>query len=324
MWDFLSWGDKVRFGLLAIQTKIKKNWKELEGLDAESWLMKKVGKNVTRKIFENIMREKYGLPLKQISASELASRLKEGEATGRFYYPKCGLHEMVERLAKRIEKNGGIVETEREVKEIKIREGKVEKVKYLEGKKKREIKKPDVVINSSPVPVFLKIAKGLPKTYSQKLSAIKYCKNICVDIVYEEKISDFYWINCFQNVFGGVIEHTNLAPLYPFKFAWIFKYAPSSRIWKLSDQKVARLFIKNLQSMFPHVKVENYFVFRDTFASPLYDINYAKYMPEIETPVKNLFFTGVSTTYPEIRTMNTAFKAGMRTAESVMEKFPNI
>jgi uncharacterized protein with NAD-binding domain and iron-sulfur cluster len=86
-------------------------------------------------------------------------------------------------------------------------------------------------------------------------------------------------------------------------------------------KKIAKLFINHLKELFLHVRVEDFRVFRDEFASPLYDINYAKYMPEVETPIKNLFFTGVATTYPEIRTMNTAFKAGIKTAEIVMKRF---
>jgi protoporphyrinogen oxidase len=319
-WDFLSLEDKLRFGMLAVKTKLKKDWRDLEGKNAEEWLLKEVGKNVTEKIFAPLMREKYGLDLKEISASELAMRLKEGEATGKFLYPKEGLYEMIERLKREVEKNDGVVKTNTPVTKVEISGKIAKKIKYKEkGKTKSE--KVDIVINSAPVPVFLRIAKGIPNGWKRKLEKIRYCKNICVDIFCSEQISELYWINTFDKPFGGIIEHTNLANCYDFKFAWIWKYAPSRKLWSMRDEKIAKLFINHLREIFPHVRVEDFRVFRDEFASPLYDINYAKYMPEVETPIKNLFFTGVATTYPEIRTMNTAFKAGIKTAEIVMKRF---
>ncbi len=313
-WDFLSWRDKFKFGLLALKTKLKKNWKELEGKNAEQWLLKEVGKNVAQKIFSPLMREKYGLALKDISASELASRLKEGEATGKFLYPKKGLYEMLSRLRKKVEKHGGEIKLVSPVTKISF--GNEIKIQYQE-KGKRKIMKARKVVNSAPVPVFLKVAKGLPQNYRKKLERIKYCSSICVDIFYSSQLSKFYWINVFDKSFGGIIEHTNLAKGYEFKFAWIWKYAPG-KLWNLSDKQIAKLFIGEIKQIFPHAEIFDYRVFREQYASPLYDKNYAKYMPNIKTPLKNLYFTGVATTYPEIRTMNTALKSGIKTAKTII------
>lgn len=315
-WDFLNAKDKIRFGLLALKAKTKKDWSDLEGLNAEEWLDKAVGKNVAEKVFGNLMREKYGLPLSQISASELAERLGEEEATGTFYYPKQGMDEMVSRLVKRIEKNGGEVNTGSPVIKADAASGKIT---YEKGGKKEE--KADIIINTSPIPVFLKMTKGLPAAYAEKLKKIKYCKNICVDIGYREKLGDFYWLNCFDSAFGGIIEHTNLADIYPFKMAWIFKYAPSDRLWRMKDDDIAKLFIADARKIYPHLKVDWFRVFRDEYASPLYDIEYAKHMPSYETPVKNLFLSGVALTYPKIRTMNTALISGIRVAEIINKKY---
>ena len=318
-WDFLSWQDKLKFGTLAIKTKIKKDWKKLEGKNAEEWLRKEVGKNVMEKIFAPLMREKYGLSLKEISASELAMRLKEGEATGKFLYPKKGLYEMLMRLKKEIEKYNSEVKCSTPVTKISL--GSKACIEYKEnGRKKRT--KVKTVITSVPIPTFLKITKGLQKNYRKKLEKIKYCSSICVDIFYSSPLSDFYWVNVFDKSFGGVIEHTNLANLYDFKFAWIWKYAPG-KLWKFSDKEIAKLFIYEIKEIFPQAEIFDYRVFRDPYASPLYDKNYAKYMPSIKTPLKNLLFTGVATTYPEIRTMNTALKAGIKTAKILLKEMEN-
>jgi len=313
-WDFLSIKDKLKFGVLAFQTKVKKDWKELEGKNAEEWLIKKVGSNVTYKIFAPLMKEKYGLPLRKISAIELAERLKEGEATGTFLYPKKGLKEMIKRLEKKITKKGGKIYKKAEIKKIII--GRKHEIFFGKEKEKAEI-----LINSLPVPVFLKISRNLPVTYKKRLEKIRYCSNICINFVYEEELSKYYWINTFDKVFGGIIEHTNLANKYPFKFAWVWKYAPSKKLWNMEKERLINVFYKDIKRIFPKFEYKEVFVFRDLYASPLYDVNYGKYMPKIETPIHNLFFTGVATTYPEIRTMNTAFKSGIKTAYTVASKF---
>lgn len=318
-WDFISAKDRIRFGLLGLQAKVKKDWSDLEGLNAEEWLVKSVGKNVAKKIFESLMREKYGLPLSQISASELAERLGEGEATGTFYYPRQGMDEVISRLVKAIEKNGGEVKTGAPVAKADI-SGNSGKIIYEENGRKKE-DDTDIVVNTSPIPVFLKMTKGLPAAYAERLQKIKYCKNICVDIGYREKLGDFYWLNCFDSAFGGIIEHTNLADIYPFKMAWIFKYAPSDRLWNMKDEDIAKLFIADAKKIYPNLKVDWFRVFRGEYASPLYDIEYARHMPGYETPLKNLFLSGVALTYPKIRTMNTALLSGIKTAEIVKERF---
>lgn len=316
-WDFLTLRDKIRFGLLGLHTKMKKEWSDLEGLNAEEWLVKVVGKNVAEKIFGNLMREKYGLPLSQISASELAERLGKGEATGTFYYPKQGMDEVINRLVKTIEKNKGTVKTNSPVAKADFNKNEI--TCNENGKQKTE--EFDIAINTSPIPVFLSMAKGMPSAYAEKLRNIKYCRNICVDIGFQKKISDFYWLNCFDSAFGGIIEHTNLADIYPFRMAWIFKYAPSHQLWGMKDDDIAKLFIADAKKIYPSLNVDWYRVFRGEYASPLYDIGYKKYMPDYETPVKNLFLSGVALTYPKIRTMNTAFISGIKTAETVKKKF---
>lgn len=313
LWDFISFKDKVKLGLLQIKAKTRKNWNDIEGLSGDEWLEKVVGKNVKEKIFRNLMREKYGLDLDKISASELARRLSENEAKGVFTYPKKGLQKMIDGLKDRVEKNSGEVFASNPVERVDLNNGSIT---TLEKEHKF-----DILVNTAPIPIFLNLCRGLPKNYRQRLSMIKYCRNICVDVGLEEHLSEYYWINCFKQVLGGIIEHTKIADLYQFKMAWLWKYAPSDQIWNLSDEKVEKLFVENLKKIFPNIKVKWIRTFRSEYASPLYDINYKNYMPDYKTPLKNLFFSGIAITYPKIRNMNIALESGIKTAEIILKEF---
>jgi protoporphyrinogen oxidase len=71
--------------------------------NAEQWLTKLAGKEVTKKIFEPLYaRNKFNIPLSQISAKQFANRLKEKEISYNFSYPETGLQAMIDGLEKAI------------------------------------------------------------------------------------------------------------------------------------------------------------------------------------------------------------------------------
>ncbi len=309
-WDFLSFKEKTDLALfyLKITLGVKKPKK---GESVYIWLKRnKLSKNIITKILEPVIKEKYNIGLKESSAEELYYRLKKSEARSRILYPKKGLHEMFVRLEKRLERKGVEIRKDEEVKRMIVDRNKI--TIYTKNEKINVHK----VINSAPIPVFLKMTKGIPSFWRSKLSRIKYCKNINVDIITEEKITDFYWINIFGKYIGGLINHTFINKL-PFNFYWVWKYCPKDEIFRMKNEKIFKLYKSELERHFPEIHVKDFFVFKEKYASPVYDKNYYKFMPSVETPVKNIFFTGISTTYPGIRDMNNAIKSGIDTAKIV-------
>ena len=314
-WNFLSPQDKLRFGLLYLHAKVKKNWKDIEGMNADEWLGRVVGANVRDKIFAPLMWVKYGIPLNMISASELAERLGAEEATGRLTYPEGGFHEMYKRLEASLRKTCA-VEMNAPVTGINL-----EKSSLTYKREGREVDQSfDAVINTSPLPIFLRATKGLPVEYKERLAQIQYTRGVCLSVGMSEHLSDYYWLNVFDKHFSIVVEHTILADAYPFKMAWVSRYAPPDETWALSDEDVGKLFADGVREIFPNFKPEWIITNRAAYASPLYDINYLKYMPSPDTPLKNLYFAGIAVTYPKLRSQNTAFESGFETAELIIKQ----
>ncbi len=317
-WDFLSWGDKWKFALLYLHSKIKKDWSDIEGQNAHDWLERVVGKNVRDRIFGPLMWVKYGIPLTLISASELITRIGNEEATGELIYPKEGLHELYKRLGEYLEKSGATIKLNSPATKINIKDGRVGAV-FCKTAGGTAVENFDYVINTSPLPVFLKAVDGLPSEFREQLEQIKYCAGICITAGFEGPVSKYYWTNVFDKPFGIMVEHTNLCDIYPWKICWVSRYAPLAEHWALNDGQVSELFISELRKIHPHIKVLWTKVSRSAFTSPVYDINYLKYMPKVETPVKNLFFAGIAITYPKLRSQNTAFESGFETAQKILE-----
>lgn len=318
-WDFLSWGDKWKFAMLYLKSKIKKNWSDLEGWNAHDWLAKAVGTNVRDKIFGPLMQVKYGIPLSMISASELATRIGNEEATGELVYPKEGLSELYKRLGDYLGKKGADIKLNSPIAKINIKDGRVGAV-FCRNNNSTAIENFDFVINTSPLPVFLRVADGLPVDFRRQMEQIKYCKGICITAGFENPVSKYYWTNVFDKPFGITVEHTNLCDIYPWKACWISRYAPAEGHWGMDDNTISKLFISELEKIHPKIKFLWSNVARSAFTSPVYDINYLKHMPKCETPVQNLFFAGIAITYPKLRSQNTAFESGYEAAQKILEK----
>ncbi len=318
-WNFLSLRDKWKFGMLYLWSKIKKNWSDLEGVNAHDWLEKAVGVNVRDRIFAPLMRVKYGVPLSMISASELAVRLGNEEATGELVYPKEGLYELYKRFGEYLQKNGTDIKLKTPIKNIKFNNESTALVSY-DSAGKTATETFDFVINTAPIPVFLKVAQDLSAEFRKQLEQIKYCAGICVTVGMEKPMSKYYWINIFDKPFGITVEHTNLCDIYPWKVCWVSRYAPPEEHMKLPDEEILKIFLSELKTIHPDINVIWTKVSRSQHTSPVYDINYAKYMPNCETPIKNLFFAGIAITYPKLRSQNTAFESGYETAQKVLEQ----
>ncbi len=318
-WDFLSFSDKWKFAFLYLKSKVKKDWSDLEGWNAHDWLEKTVGKTVRDRIFAPLMYVKYGIPLNMISASELATRIGNEEATGELIYPEEGLHELYKRLGDYLEKKGAAIKFNSPVTKINIKDGRAGAI-FSKASGGNVVENFDYVINTSPLPVFLKVVDGLPIDFREQLEKIKYCAGICVTAGLDGQASKYYWTNVFDKPFGIAVEHTNLCDIYPWKACWVSRYAPPAEHWALSDEDIAKLYAENLKQIHPHIKIKWAKVSRSPFTSPVYDINYLKYMPKCETSVKNLFFAGIAVTYPKLRSQNTAFESGFEAADRTLNK----
>ena len=130
---------------------------------------------------------------------------------------------------------------------------------------------------------------------------------------------------CSESPFGGVIEHTNFIDKSNYNnqhIVYLFNYLESeSEKWKLTDKKIVDEYLDGLKDLFPDFSKKDvlwFKVFKDWLATPIYEVNYGKYMPNIKTPVKGLYFAGVFKTYPLNRNMDTALKSGIETAKEII------
>lgn len=318
--NYLSFIGRIRLGLFGLYLIFLLNPKKiLDNMDAETWLLKYAGKEVTNKIWYQLYaRNKFNIELSQISAKQFANRLFEKEGYDDFTFPKKGIQGMIDGLEKDVKNKNGKIITKADTLLLDI---KNKKIKYRVNKKIIE-ENFDIIINTIPVPELLKFTKNLPEDYIEKIKKLRYVPVVGLCFGTEEFLDKkHYWINLIQERIHVLYQHSILIDKYKSKVTWCIRYGGSEEDIILNDEKIKEIYIKVLKKYFPNMKMRWCQVFREKYAEPIYDKNYLNYAPTYETPISHLFNSGIQVTFPKIRNMNVAIESGIKVANIVMEKF---
>jgi protoporphyrinogen oxidase len=312
--DTMSMIGRIRFGLFGLYMLFVANPDKLkDDLDARSWLLKVGGKEVTNIVFNNLYaRNKFNLDLSRISAKQLAWRLKEREVYDPFTYPLEGLQELINNVEREVKKLGGKIKRETEITKIDL-----ESKEVIVNKKRY---KGDMIINTIPIPEFLKVCKKLPKDYERKLRRVKYCPAVCIAFGTEDYLDKrYYWINVLGERVHTIFQHSILCDRYPWKVNWVLRYGGSEEDLNLSDKEIGSEYLSVVKKYFPKTRVVWLKVIKTKYGEPIYDSDYSRYMPRYRTPIKGFYNAGIQVSFPKIRNMNSALESGERVAEIIVK-----
>jgi len=321
--------DRVRMGLLVLRARRVKDWKSLESLTAEQWLIKLCGRKVYEAVWSPLLRGKFGSCAPEISAvwmwNKLAlrggSRGKSGEEVLLYY--KGGFESLVHKLATEIRASGGEIHTGAEVTGLMTGNGMVKGLKMAGG----EILPADAVLLSLPLPAAAKLMDGhVPDEYLADLSRIEYLANVCLVLVLDRKLSDFYWLNVADQDFPyvGIIEHTNMEPPSTYggrHIVYLSKYLPETdKLFTMDTEQVYKHSLPHLKRLFPEFSesmITGYRVFRSRHSQPVVVRNYSRLIPDAATPIQNLILATMAQIYPEDRGSSYAVREGRKAASMI-------
>lgn len=316
--SYLSLYEKIRFGFFGLYTLFLMDPEKIkDGQDAEKWLTRLAGKEVTRKIFYHLYaRNKFNIPLSKISAKQFAYRLNEKEVYDQFTFPEKGYQKMIDNMATSIRGNQGSIKTEARITSIDVQKKEI----TINGTKRKY----DIIINTAPFPEFLDMASNLPQELAKNLSKIRYCPAIGVCFATEDFLDKrHYWINFFNERIHMLIQHSVLNDSYKGKINWCLRYGGSEEDLNLSDKEIEGAYLGVVKRYFPRTRIKWARVFRTKYGEPIYDINYKKYMPDYRSQLGGLYFAGIQLTYPKIRTMNVAIGSGRKVAQLILKDHLN-
>ena len=92
----------------------------------------------------------------------------------------------------------------------------------------------------------------------------------------------------------------------------------------MEKEELEELFLAALPKINPNFNkdwVRKSWVYRASYAQPVPFVNHSQNIPDIRTPIPNLYFASMSQVYPWDRGTNFAVEIGRRTAKMMLEDF---
>jgi protoporphyrinogen oxidase len=292
--------DKIRLAFTLIYGSRVKNWKRLEQIRAESWLMRLSGRGTYEKMWKPLLRAKLGENYKRVSAvfiwayitrlfSARDSSLKKEELG----YVQGGYKTVFDRLASLIQTKGGAVRTGLAVDYIGPRQDGGLWVEHSEQKEHF-----DKVCFTGPVNILQQVAAQELVSVGGDRGLVEYLGVICMVLLTRKPLVPYYVVNIAdqQLPFTGVIGMSNLVSLQEtngLHMTFLPKYVLSDDpMMRQSDEEITRLFFDGLHAMFPHLNDDDIVaapINRAFKVQPLQVLNYSQIVPHT-TATNNDFF----------------------------------
>lgn len=318
----LSPVDRLRLGWLAIHARALRDWRVLEGMTAQQWLLETCGRRVYDVVWAPLLRAKFGAWADRVCAVWMWNKLvlrggsRDRRGHERLRYFEGGFAALVDALVAAIERQGGRVICGEPATRADAFGASSANARY----------DADATLITTALPVAAALLReSTSEEYRRRLERINYLGNVCLVLELDRSLGDLYWINISDPSFPftAVIEHTNFQPVdrYGAHIVYVSRYlAVTDPAYAMDDVTYCDEAFAHLQRMFPQLErafVRAYHVWREPYAQPLIECGYSQMLPDEQTPVPNVYLASMAQIYPEDRGTNYAVRAGRAVAQRI-------
>ncbi|HMB23428.1 MAG TPA: NAD(P)/FAD-dependent oxidoreductase [Anaerolineales bacterium] len=316
--------DKIRFGLALVYLRLSNNWKALEKVTADAWMMKWAGKRAYEKMWKPLLVGKFGPYYRDVNMAWMWARLKT--RTTRLGTFEGGFQHFADMFAERLRGMGveirlgvGVESIKREQGQLVVRGGG-ETVAFDKA-----------LVTTSPN-LMAKLVPDLPENYLKGLLELKSMGAVVMVLSIKHQLSKegYYWFNLPKEEgypFLALNEHTNFVSSEHFggdHIVYAGDYLEAGHeYFSLNDEELFERFLpafKKFNPAFDRDWVKKIWVFRTNYAQPVPLLNHSKNIPAIQTPIEGLYFASMSQVYPWDRGTNFAVEIGRRAAQMIIGK----
>lgn len=311
--------DKMRFGFVTVFLRYLASWKPLEKYTAHEWMRKYYGRKVYETLFEPLLIGKFSEYYKKVNMAWFWARFKV--RTPKLGTYRGGFQAFLDDFASNLKSRGVIFHFNTGIQKVlPLEDGKVSV--FLEGHEERF----DQVIAAVPPKVLGFLAPTLDKPYREKIDALEGIGAVVVILTLKNQLSEdgYYWFNLPKTAgfpFLALVEHTNFVSPDHFNDDHIIYCGDylekSHEYFSMTKEQLVERFLPSLKRINPKFQkdwVKESWLFRTPFAQPIPFINHSKNIPEIRTPVRNLYLASMSQVYPWDRGTNFAVILGRKSA----------
>jgi protoporphyrinogen oxidase len=326
----LGWIDRFRLGLTVLYAQFVGDWKTLESIGVEPWLVGLSGRTTFDNIWRPMLRAKFDGGFEATPATYIWSRLVRMKSTRSGANQKemagyliGGYATLIKAMAASIVEAGGAIHLGQAVEEVLIEKGVAQGVRVA-----GQVREFETVIVTVPSPVYRRLIPTAPADYLTLLDQTDYLGIVCPLLVLDRPLTGFWTLNITEDAipFTGVIETT--AYIDPkdvggYHLVYLPKYtAPASEWLTKSDEEIREIWLTNLQTMFPQFDrrwVRYFVIHRERYVEPLHRLNETHLIPTIETPVRNLYLANTAQIYPALTNGESVCRHARGVAQTVLK-----
>lgn len=297
--------DKIRLAFTLLYGSRIQNWRRLEQISVEDWLVRVSGRSTYEKMWKPLLLAKLGENYQRVSAVFIWSYIKrlfsarnsslKKEQLG---YVQGGYKTVFDRLALLIQTMGGTIRTGVTVDSIvPAPTGGL----WVEQQGRKDAF--DKVFFTGPVNVLERVAaRDLIDTRGD-FTQVEYLGVICMALITRKPLVPYYIVNIAdsQVPFTGLIGTSNLVSLNEtagLHLTYLPKYVLSSDpLLHRSDDELRKLFFHGLRLMFPTLNADDIVTAhlnRAVKMQPLQVLNYSHLVPKTTTTHPDFFVLNTS------------------------------
>ncbi|MGE5250560.1 MAG: NAD(P)/FAD-dependent oxidoreductase [Bacteroidota bacterium] len=319
----LGWGiDKIRFGLVGLFLRLTNDWRSLEKVTADQWMLKWAGRKVYEEMWKPLLIGKFGPYYRDVNMAWMWARIKA--RTTRLGTFEGGFQRFADLFGERLREMGVDIRLGAQVRSIQPgpEGGLVLDTGRLESFDQ-------VLVTTSPA-LLAKLAPTLPPDYLKGLLALKSMGAVVMVLALKHQLSEegYYWFNLPKDAgypMLALVEHTNFVGPEHFggdHIVYAGDYLESGHeYFSLGDEALLERFtpaFKKFNPAFERDWVKKFWVFRTNYAQPVPLVDHSRNIPPIRTPIPGLYFASMSQVYPWDRGTNFAVEIGRRAARMMM------
>lgn len=322
----LSLLERVELGISIIRGKMTRDWEKLELTTASQWLSSIAGPGIYKKIWEPVMRSKFGQATEKVVATDMLFRInriagaRDKKFKERVYSLKGSLKTFFDKLEDNLTKNGVKILKGNAVSRINEVGGLMQGVVF-DNQKELAC---DKIVFTASLPDFIRLLPDSYQEYARGLKSIEYLNNACLILRLKKQFSLYYQINLGDDSFPftGVIGADALYPPVNFEGSYILcisKYfTGENEVLNMDPHKLLDYYLPYLKKINPDFEkgwVLDMVLTKKKNIEPIHSLGYSKLKPSFETPIKNLYLMCTAQIYPEPTVLNASVEYAGRLVE---------
>jgi len=289
---------KARIAATVLRASRLNDWKALEDVGAEQWLIKWSGQGGYNTFWKPLLRSKLGDRHDQVSAAfiwaiiqRLYAARRAGIKQNLFGYVPGGYARILTRLQQVLVRSGVQIRTFSDVHSVRNVEDDVE-VRTID-----EIQLFGGAVVTTSSPLAARLVPQLTDSERAAHESLVYQGVICVTLLVDRPLGGYYVTNITDPTvpFTGVIEMTAIVDAADFggrTLVYLPKYlAPDDDLFDVPDDEIEAAFLESLGRMYPNIaeaNIEASVVSRARYVLPLNTIGYSTRLPPMRTSVPGI------------------------------------